>query len=87
MVHASSPPGSPFRARMGRRARGACVCVLVTAMLSGTAWGQSKGKGNGKHDAPEISAGAMTGGLTLLAGGLLLLLDRARKKGPMRRDP
>jgi hypothetical protein len=56
-------------------------------MLSGTAWGQSKGKGNGKHDAPEISAGAMTGGLTLLAGGLLLLLDRARKKGPMRRDP
>jgi hypothetical protein len=46
------------------------VCVLCA--LSGVAFG---------FHAPEIDPGSMAGGITLLVGGMMMFVDRHRKKG------
>ena len=59
-------------ARMGRRALG---FGLVLASLSGPAWAQCPPT----CQAPEIDPGSMVSAMTLLTGGLLLLIDRRRQ--------
>jgi hypothetical protein len=46
---------------------------LVLAAFSGVAFAQEQA-------APEVDPGSMISGMTLLAGGLLILTNRARRK-------
>ncbi|MBV8075463.1 MAG: hypothetical protein JO284_03665 [Planctomycetaceae bacterium] len=69
--------------------RRAGVLLLVLAALTGpvTAYGQGQGQGgngqggNGQgRSAPEIDPGSMVSAMTLLTGGVLILMDRYRRK-------
>jgi hypothetical protein len=57
--------------------RRGCGLALVLAACAGAAAAQSM---SGGCHAPEIDAGALASGLTLLTGGILVLTDRFRRK-------
>jgi hypothetical protein len=57
--------------------RRGCGLSLVLAACAGAAVAQSM---SGGCHAPEIDAGSLASGLTLLTGGVLLLTDRFRRK-------
>ena len=73
-------------------ARKVCGLLLVLLVLSSPAIaGHGQGNGNGQGNghgggggggggAPEIDPGALSGALTLLASGTLILTDRFRRK-------
>ena len=76
--------------------------VVVMLLLAGPAWAGDGDKdkkdkdGKRPEGVPEINAGSMAGGIALLAGGLLILTDKARKRsaaprlspgGPVRSPP
>jgi hypothetical protein len=60
--------------------RRGCGLLLVMAACAGVALAQSSMKGGCDTHAPEIDAGSVVSGLTLLTGGVLLLTDRFRRK-------
>jgi LPXTG-motif cell wall-anchored protein len=69
------------------RARRTMVAVAWVVMyfliLVGPTWAQGAGSGsgdNGTHLVPEIEPGLAWSGLMLLAGGMLLVADRRRRK-------
>jgi len=48
---------------------------------NGIGKGNGNGNGNGnKSQVPEINAGSMSGAITLLGGGLLILSEKLRKR-------
>jgi hypothetical protein len=57
--------------------RHTCGLALALAACAGVAGAQSM---SGGCHAPEIDAGSLASGLTLLTGGVLLLTDRLRRK-------
>ncbi|MGH7172708.1 MAG: hypothetical protein ACRELG_20700 [Gemmataceae bacterium] len=66
-----------------------CAAALVCAVLANpaVAWGHGHhghhhggGGGGGGGTAPEIDPNSLAGALTLLAGGILVVTDRLRKK-------
>jgi hypothetical protein len=57
--------------------RRSCGLFLILAACAGVSLAQ--GMSGGCH-APEIDAGSLASGLTLLTGGVLLLTDRLRRK-------
>jgi hypothetical protein len=59
--------------RFSGLARQAIGLGLVLAALSGVALAQTQ-------VVPEVDPGSMISGMTLLAGGLLILTNRARRK-------
>ena len=80
--------------KSGEIARKVCGLLLVLLVLSSPAiagHGHGQGNGNGQGNghgggggggggAPEIDPGALSGALTLLASGTLILTDRFRRK-------
>jgi hypothetical protein len=60
--------------------RRGCGLLLVLAACAGVALAQTSMNGTCDTHAPEIDAGSIASGLTLLAGGVLLLTDRFRHK-------
>jgi hypothetical protein len=56
-----------------------CGLLLILTACAGFALGQAMPDCNHSH-APEIDAGSLASGLTLLTGGVLLLTDRLRRK-------
>jgi hypothetical protein len=58
--------------------RRGCGLLLILASSTGAALASMNGTCH--TSAPEIDAGSLASGLTLLTGGILLLTDRFRRK-------
>jgi hypothetical protein len=54
--------------------------VVLIALGSPAIANKGKGNGNGHVVAPEIDPGALSGAVTLLVSGTLILTDRLRRK-------
>jgi hypothetical protein len=46
----------------------------------GHGWGRDHGKGHHHHTAPELDPALISNGMALLAGSVLLLMERKRRR-------